>query len=316
MRTEAKNPQGAQLTAQFGYAIESLATHLLSTSVEGWRLSAQVAEAGTRPDLVATKGNSTVWIDLTATGSAGHIYFSKNWHNRSVCPYPHAEVTYPSMDAGVGKVILANALKEINQQPNPTDIDADALRAQAQRAQREAEANMARWRRAHVPSLKREVSPVSAFDHEKGNPTDAGRLSRNELFAWLNATFKPDQVFKKEPDAARKRRRPRQHGNNSSPYARPRISYSSQPAETDEEFDARMAVENQQRDEDDRQRRRAASILMALGVSPTAYGLESVTGSAASGVIFLERYDPSVAAQTQPVAATGPAVPVPDLMEI
>ncbi len=80
--------------AQFGYAVETLATQLLGIAAAGWALSYQVASGNNRPDIVATKYDRTVWLNLTAGSpvSAAHIYRLEGWHDVSGCPSPHVEI--------------------------------------------------------------------------------------------------------------------------------------------------------------------------------------------------------------------------------
>jgi hypothetical protein len=176
------------MAAEFGYAVESLSTHLLGSGAAGWTLDYQVAAGRTRPDIVARKDARTVWLDLTAgsTASSGHIYSSKGWHSPAVCPWPHAEITYPALDAATAGIIRSNAQQEAAGKPVSTDVDPEALEAEVAAARELLAARMANWKsrfpaaiREHMKAVRRQARP----EVDRDTPTRAG------LIQWLNTTF-------------------------------------------------------------------------------------------------------------------------------
>ncbi|MFE6775382.1 DUF4157 domain-containing protein [Streptomyces sp. NPDC057702] len=87
------------MAARFGYAVEALVTSAIEASnpMTGFTIGAQVAHGSTRPDLVLRANNHAeiAWVDITASGSAGHIYDKGDW-SRDISMF--AEVTYPSVN--------------------------------------------------------------------------------------------------------------------------------------------------------------------------------------------------------------------------
>lgn len=61
--------------ARYGYAIETIATHLfLAKNHRGYKVHTQAAQGSTRPDFIIAKGNQHhAWIDITSSASEGHI---------------------------------------------------------------------------------------------------------------------------------------------------------------------------------------------------------------------------------------------------
>jgi hypothetical protein len=177
--------------AEFGYAVESLCTHLLGASAEGWALEYQVAAGRTRPDIVARKGGQTMWLDLTAgsPGSHGHIYASKNWHFPNVCPYPHAEITYNVLDLGVQQVIAKNAALEHSGKPVATDVDPAALNAEVAAAQKLLADRLANWRARFVEVIRQEVRTVGKYGTIVADPDASARAG---FLRWLNTTFETE----------------------------------------------------------------------------------------------------------------------------
>jgi hypothetical protein len=174
--------------AEFGYAVESLCTHLLGASAAGWSLEYQVAAGRTRPDIVARKATRTIWLDLTAgsTVSHGHIYTSKNWQFGNVCPWPHAEITYPVLDFATLGVIKKNAVLEDAGKPIASDVDPAALNAEVAAAQKLLAARLENWKTRFPPAIRENVRTVRDYGTilaDRDTPARAG------FIGWLNDTF-------------------------------------------------------------------------------------------------------------------------------
>jgi hypothetical protein len=173
--------------AEFGYAVESLCTHLLGSSAAGWSLEYQVAAGRTRPDIVARKDGRTMWLDLTAgsTGSEKHIYTSKAWHMGTVCPYPHAEVTYQVLDLATQGLIAKNAALEDSGNPVATDVDPEALDAEVKAAQQLLAARLEDWKKRFPPLIRQNVRSAGKY----GDAPDRDARARKGLISWLNTAF-------------------------------------------------------------------------------------------------------------------------------
>lgn len=265
---------GTATARQFGYAVETLTTHLLGGSKDGWTLAYQVTAGTTRPDVVATKRDRVMWLDLTAHPSAGHIYLLKSWHDTRVCPYPHAEITYPELDAGTRAVLIGNAREEIAGRPKAGAVDTDALRAQVAAAKERHAANLARWRAAYGAAVSDRVLGA--------RPTDLAvqdLARRDAVYDWLGRTFPGADFVREHSPSPGGRVRTRRHTYRDHPYAR--------PGGPDD-----VAVEELEPQPSPEQARLAASILVALGLLPKTYGFSMASASAAQGVAFLEEHDP------------------------
>lgn len=266
-------PAGAASARLFGYAVETLTTHLLGGSREGWTLAYQVTAGATRPDVVATKDGRVMWLDLTAAPSAGHIYTLKAWDSAKVCPYPHAEITYPELAAGTRAVLVANAREEIAGRPKAAAVDADALKAQVAAAQKQHAANLERWRAKYCAAVRQAVRDAPRADKAV---QDLAR--RNTVYDWLDRTFSGATFYRERaPRPSGPIRKARHLSTSRSPYDRPDDSGESTKTESPSATPE--------------QARLAASILMALGLEPTTYGFLS-SASTAQGVAFLEEHDP------------------------
>jgi len=86
------------ISARFGYSIETIACAGLNNSTQqGLTIETQVAHGHTRPDVVLSAGNQEIaWIDITSTGSAGHILGKQGagWAN---LPFVY-ELVYPQLE--------------------------------------------------------------------------------------------------------------------------------------------------------------------------------------------------------------------------
>lgn len=86
------------LNARFGYAIETLACIELGDAFEDFELKYQITHGSTRPDIVVCTedGDELAWIDITSTGSEGHIAekVGAGWKRK---PFVH-EVLYDALD--------------------------------------------------------------------------------------------------------------------------------------------------------------------------------------------------------------------------
>jgi hypothetical protein len=129
------------LHTAFGYVVESLVSNPLSEfhagAPGGYRVVAQVASGGTRPDLVLCQGDRQVaWVDLTASNSQGHIWSKESWSTK----IGHfVEVTYPSLDsAGL-------ALMKANENSTGT-LDPAEFKATMEEAKRRHRLMQAAWR--------------------------------------------------------------------------------------------------------------------------------------------------------------------------
>ena len=85
--------------ARYGYAVETIATHLLAReNIAPYKFVFQVAHGHSRPDIVVTRTDDTrvdrelAWIDITSEASKGHIFSKQHsgWLSR---PYV-AEACY------------------------------------------------------------------------------------------------------------------------------------------------------------------------------------------------------------------------------
>jgi hypothetical protein len=100
------------MAASFGYVIESLVSNSRSEfcpkAPGGCSVLPQMTSGGTRPDLVLalSSGSAQVaWLDLTASGSADHIFAKEGWAKKIS---NFAEVTYPSLDLGTLALMKQN----------------------------------------------------------------------------------------------------------------------------------------------------------------------------------------------------------------
>lgn len=178
-RTAASSPLGTYpglAAGEYGYAVESLATHLLGKSAAGWALAYQIAAGSTRPDIVAMKGSVTVWLDLTADSAASqkHIYTNKRWHDYSVCPYPHAEIVYPPVDMGAMALMLANARLELKGTPPSSTINTKSIAKRIKEAREKRERRMNRWKQRLGPAFGTTLPGVGKH-RKKADPEKAAR---------------------------------------------------------------------------------------------------------------------------------------------
>lgn len=251
-------------SAQFGYAIETLACHLLGTSQGGWTLDYQIASGSTRPDIVATKGTRQVWLDLTADSalSVAHIYTIKRWDRSNVCPYPHAEVVYPPMSGGVMATLIANAKLEMAGNPPAAQVDAHAIQASVRAAEAKLRQDVARWRSAYAAPFRLEVSPSTA-NHRGDSGTDPDGEARASVFDWFNRNLGTLYTSHRRAAGAAGRGQRQRWAKGEKPRMAPtRDVHPKLTAESAE----------------------AGSVLMVLGFAPAAYGIvdEPRPGPAAS----------------------------------
>lgn len=87
------------MKAAFGYVIETLVCNPLSGFMpippSGYNFLMQLPVGGTRPDVVLVHGTTQItWLDLTASGSADHIFSKEGWDKKIPM---YAEITYPSV---------------------------------------------------------------------------------------------------------------------------------------------------------------------------------------------------------------------------
>lgn len=276
-------------SAQFGYAIETLACHLLGASQGGWQLSYQIASGSTRPDIVATKGQRQVWIDLTADSalSVAHIYTIKRWHQSNICPYPHAEVVYPPLTGAEMMVMMANAKLEQAGQAPAAQVDAQALQASVQAAAAKLQQDVARWRGSYAAPFRMEVKP-SAVNQRGDSGTDPDGEARAEVFQWFNRNMGTHYTSHKNSNLGARGRGQRQRWAKGQ---KPKI-------DPFQRADPKLTAESAE----------AASVLMVLGIQPTQYGIVNGTPTQARGIAFLTKLDQQqdeakVAAASQPVNA-------------
>lgn len=178
-RTAASSPLGiypGQAASEYGYAVESLTTHLLGGSAAGWALSYQIAAGSTRPDIVATKGSVTAWLDLTADSamSQRHIYTSKRWHDYRVCPYPHAEIVYPPVDLGAMGIMLANARLELKGKPPSSTINTKSISKRIKEAREKRERRVDKWKQRFGPAFGTKLQGVGKH-RKSADPEGAAR---------------------------------------------------------------------------------------------------------------------------------------------
>lgn len=284
--------------AQFGYAIETLTTHLLGDSAAGWALSYQVAAGSTRPDIVATKAGRTVWLDLTADSahSAEHIYTTKQWHLSAVCPHPHVEIGYPPYSTGVMNSMIVNAKLEQAGKALPDQVDTAQLQAQVAAAERKLRKSLSRWRREYVASLTTAAVPADVYESDWPNADERARIS---VYRWMNAhlrtTFLTTMEAAGDEDHAkygvRSMRGPRTPPMRGGGAAKGRPTVDQQLA---------TAAADRKRRTDDATE--ASSILSALGVSMKPYGFVIGAPSRARGIAYLTELDARKAAD--PTAGT------------
>jgi len=283
-------------SAQFGYAIETLACHLLGTSQAGWTLDYQIASGSTRPDIVATKGTRQVWLDLTADSalSVAHIYTIKRWDRSNVCPYPHAEVVYPPMSGGVMATMVANAKLEMAGNPPAAQVDANAIQASVRAAEAKLRQDIARWRTAYAAPFRLEVAPSTA--NQRGDSgTDPDGEARASVFDWFNRNLRTMYTSHRRAVGAAGRGRRQRWAKGEKPRMAPT-----------RDVDPKLTSESAE----------AGSVLMVLGFAPAAYGIVDGTPSRARGIAFLSKLDQrqdeaDVAAATAPTTApTGNPAPV------
>lgn len=283
-------------SAQFGYAIETLACHLLGAGQAGWTLDYQIASGSTRPDIVATKGTRQVWLDLTADSalSVAHIYTIKRWDRSNVCPYPHAEVVYPPMSGGVMATIIANAKLELAGNPPAAQVDANAIQASVRAAEAKLRQDVARWRTTYAAPFRMEVSP-STVNQRGDSGTDPDGEARADVFDWFNRNLGTMYTSHRRAVGAAGRGRRQRWAKGQKPRTAPT-----------RDVDPKLTSECAE----------AASVLMVLGFAPAAYGIVEGTPSRARGIAFLTKLDQrqdeaDVAAATAPVTVpTGNAAPV------
>ncbi|MCW2525916.1 MAG: hypothetical protein JWM76_776 [Pseudonocardiales bacterium] len=279
---------GKMGAAQFGYAVETLTTHLLGKTAAGWNLSYQIAVGATRPDIVATKGDRTVWVDLTSGSvhSHAHIYVLKEWNLPLVCPYPHAEVTYPAFETPLMNTMIANAKLEIAKTPKDGEVDAGALVAEIAAAREKLAANLIRWNKTYRGPLLREARRADSF--ERGNFDD--EMARNSVYKWLNYEFGKNYELTQSTSTRGGARRniPKVSKN---PYDRPAKSYGRGKPESEDERGIRLWEEKGATAKQDEDSREASSILTALKIDPSDYGFVITTLSRARGIAFLEEQD-------------------------
>jgi hypothetical protein len=276
-------------SAQFGYAIETLTCHLLGGSQGGWTLDYQIASGSTRPDIVATKGNRQVWLDLTADSalSVAHIYTIKRWDRSNVCPHPHAEIVYPPMSGGVMATMIANAKLELAGNPPAAQVDANALQASIRAAEAKLQQDINRWRTTYGAPFRLEVSP-SKVTQRGDTGTDPDGDARAEVFDWFNRNLGTMYTSHKRPTAGFGGRGQRQRWAKGE---KPRAA----PAKA---VDPKLTAESAE----------AGSVLIVLGIQPASYGIVNGTPSRARGIAFLTKLDQKqdesdVAAATTPVMA-------------
>jgi hypothetical protein len=281
-------------SAQFGYAIETLACHLLGSSQGGWTLDYQIASGSTRPDIVATKGIRQVWLDLTADSalSVAHIYTIKRWDRSNVCPYPHAEVVYPPMSGGVMATVIANAKLEMAGNPPAAQVDAHAIQASVRAAEAKLRQDVARWRTSYAAPFRMEVSPSRA--NQRGDSgTDPDGEARAAVFDWFNRNLGTRYTSHRRVVGGTGRGQRQRWAKGEKPRAAPT-----------RDVDPKLTSESAE----------AGSVLGVLGFAPAAYGIVDGTPSRARGIAFLTKLDQrqdeaDVAAATAP-APTGNAAPV------
>jgi len=174
------------LAAPFGYAVESLTCDLLGATAKGWALTYQVAEAGTRPDIVAVKDRREAWIDLTADSSSSqfHIYATKSWNDPRVCPFPHAEIGYRPFDQASKKHALAGVALERAGTPRAAMIDVKALDASLKEAKRQHDEQVAGWKKKFQPKIKASVPST------RGDVPNRDELKRSKTYGAFNTIFK------------------------------------------------------------------------------------------------------------------------------
>ncbi len=290
---ELDGSPGAMTAAQFGYAIEALATHLLGSNAAGWALTYQVAAGSTRPDIVAKKDKVVMWVDLTADPSAFHIYTLKRWNYPTVCQFPHAEVTYKPLDGGTRSVLLKSGLAERTGKPNASVVDSAALQQEVAQARQRLAANKARWRKQYSQKLRTGLRTVRDYSVEDGATADS--RARNGVFRWLNETFRTAEPFTLDPltGGGGPRRQPTHTNVTLSAYGRPRArSYSRVQPESDQDGEARQIAEREARQKETEQARLGGSILEVLGLRSGDYGLWFASVSQARGIAFLQEHDP------------------------
>lgn len=283
-------------SAQFGYAIETLACHLLGASQGGWTLDYQIASGSTRPDIVATKGHRQVWLDLTADSalSVAHIYTIKRWDRGTVCPHPHAEVVYPPMSGGVMATMIGNARLEMAGNPPAAQVDAHAIQASVRAAEAKLGQDIARWRTAYAARFRLEVSP-STVNRHGDTGTDPDGEARADVFTWFNRNLGTMYTSHRRTVGAAGRGQRQRWARGEKPRMAPT-----------RDVDPKLSSESAE----------AGSVLMVLGFNPAGYGIVDGTPSRARGIAFLTKLDQQqdeadVAAATTPVPPpTGNAAPV------
>ncbi len=133
------------LSANFGYAVESVACAFLQGRTgnkwRGHEIRLQDSKLGTRPDIVLHKGGRDVaWLDITASGSKGHIDSKQNWYSNASCDYA-VEVTYRS----VGKTDFDAMADRLDQAPTTDKEEIEAMMKDLQERKDKRAREIAHW---------------------------------------------------------------------------------------------------------------------------------------------------------------------------
>jgi hypothetical protein len=184
------------MAAAFGYAVESLVSDPRSkftvTIPSGYSVLAQYVSGGTRPDLVLrlAKGTKAIaWLDLTASGSVGHIYDKENWEAKVDI---FAEVTYPSLGPGTLALMWQN--KNKTGTVSAAEFEEQMAAAEAAHLERQKQ-----WHKIgkglQLSKLTSEVVTKTRVPKNQWDlGDDPGKVPRKFIAEKLKETFSSEQV--------------------------------------------------------------------------------------------------------------------------
>lgn len=209
--------------ARYGYAVETVATHLLAReNIAPYKFVFQVAHGHSRPDIVVTRTDGTgvdremAWIDITSEASRGHIFDKQHsgWISRAYVAEACYTMPLPSALAhGAGglteesRKLIEDATEHAVQQEDYFETARQTMLVEIREALRDtpsASTSRLQCRRTIVTTLGtllgRAPSPTTAksvlflLDDE----IPVGRLARSAQ-DWANWAFGPKVRVKTVP---------------------------------------------------------------------------------------------------------------------
>ena len=180
------------LAATFGYVIESLVSEADSEyrpKILGeYSVDTQVTVGGTRPDLLLRlkKGSIYIaWLDLTASGSADHIFTKDDWSSKI---NNFAEVTYPSLEPGTLAFMQKN-------KDNKGGLSEEEFKKRMAAAKEEHKKLKQQWREFGQKFAFSQIWKEMRQARESLNLDQA--LPRKFILEKLKTTFKVDNLDEK-----------------------------------------------------------------------------------------------------------------------